>query len=318
MLEDAFVSFVGQFPIPLRHGLTIAELARLFNEHFALGAPLDVVEMEGWRRAMHHDETGLAWVMPSPNLPTLDSAVVYPGMVLLEGTNLSEGRGTTRPFELCGAPWIDSEALVAALDAAPLPGVRFRPVFFEPTFQKHAGRRCGGCQLHVVDRAAFRPIETAVALLEAFRRLDPAAFAWRTPPYEYETEKMPIDILYGSDALRRLVEADTPPDVVAGTWQPALERFLEIRSRVLLYLTTDASHERTEASHAMTRRVSRCNPRPRTVHHEAHEAHEAQRPLVRARNARKPPRTRDGHRAHRVSITPFASSWLPYVDTAAA
>jgi uncharacterized protein YbbC (DUF1343 family) len=235
VLEEAFRSFVGQFPVPLRHGLTIAELARLFNEAFGLGAPLDVVQMEGWRREMRHDETGLPWVMPSPNLPTLDSALVYPGMVLLEGTNLSEGRGTTRPFELCGAPWIDGEALAAGLEAQALPGVRFRPVFFEPTFQKHAGLRCGGCQLHVQDRAAFRPIETAIAILEAFRRMGPEKFAWRQPPYEYEAEKMPIDILYGSDALRHLVETDTPLDIVAGTWQPALERFLEIRSHALLY-----------------------------------------------------------------------------------
>ncbi len=235
VLDEAFASFVGQFPIPLRHGLTIAELARLFNDHFAIGAPLDVVQMEGWRREMRYDETGLPWVMPSPNLPTLDSALAYPGMVLLEGTNLSEGRGTTRPFELCGAPWIDGEALAAALNDAGLPGVHFRPVAFEPTFQKHAGQRCGGCQLHVVDRTAFRPIETAIALVQAFRRLDPARFAWRNPPYEYETEKMPIDILYGSDALRRFVEEDTPVDAIAGTWQPALDRFLEIRSRVLLY-----------------------------------------------------------------------------------
>jgi len=235
VLDDAYRSFVGQFPIPLRHGLTIGELARLFNEHFGIGAPLEVVAMEGWRRSMYHDATGLPWVLPSPNLPTLDSAVVYPGMVLLEGTNLSEGRGTTRPFEIAGAPWIDADTLAAELNAAGLGGVHVRPAVFEPTFQKHAGRTCGGCQLHVTDRAAFRPVEAAVALLAAIRRADPARFAWRQPPYEYEAEKMPIDILSGSDRLRRQIEAETPTAEIAAGWTAGVEAFRKVRERFLLY-----------------------------------------------------------------------------------
>ena len=147
MLRPGFESFVGQFPVPLRHGLTIGELARLCNETFGLGASVEVLPLDGWRRDAYHDETGLPWVLPSPNLPTLDSAVVYPGMVLLEGTNLSEGRGTTRPFELAGAPWLDAHALAEAMNGLGLPGAWFRPAEFQPTFQKHAGETCGGCQI---------------------------------------------------------------------------------------------------------------------------------------------------------------------------
>ncbi len=235
VLDEACASFVGQFQIPLRHGMTIGELARLFNDHFAIGASLQVIPMDGWRRSMYHDATGLPWVLPSPNLPTLDSAIVYPGMVLLEGTNLSEGRGTTRPFEIFGAPWLDPDALAGELNGAGLPGVCFRPVLFEPTFQKHERRACGGCQLHVTDRAAFRPVETAVAVVAAVRRADPARFAWREPPYEYEPVKIPIDILYGSDRLRRDLEDDRPPAEIAAGWTAAVDAFREIRERFLLY-----------------------------------------------------------------------------------
>jgi len=235
VLDEAYRSFVGQFPIPLRHGLTIGELARLFNDRFGIGAPLEVVPMDGWRREMYHDATGLPWVLPSPNLPTLDSAVVYPGMVLLEGTNVSEGRGTTRPFEIAGAPWIDAEALAGALNDAGLAGVHFRPAVFEPTFQKHVGQTCGGCQLHVTDRKAFRPVEAAVAFIVAVRRADPARFAWREPPYEYEAEKMPIDILSGSDRLGRQIEADVPAAEIAAGWAEGVEAFRRARGAVLLY-----------------------------------------------------------------------------------
>jgi uncharacterized protein YbbC (DUF1343 family) len=156
-------------------------------------------------------------------------------MVLLEGTNLSEGRGTTRPFEMAGAPWVDADTLAAELNAAGLAGVHVRPADFEPTFQKHAGRRCGGCQLHVTDRTAFRPVETAVALIAAVRRADPARFAWRQPPYEYEAEKMPIDILSGSDQLRRQVEADVPAAEIAAGWTAGVEGFRKTRKPFLLY-----------------------------------------------------------------------------------
>jgi len=234
-LDPACASFVGQFPIPMRHGLTIGEIARLFNDEFRIGAPLDVVPLEGWRRGMYYDATGLPWVMPSPNLPTLDSAIVYPGAVLYEGTMLSEGRGTTRPFELIGAPWIDGERLAEAMNARRLPGVHFRPAFFEPTFQKHAKVTCGGCQLHVTDREAFRPLRSAIELMEEFRRQDPEAFAWREPPYEYEHEKWPIDILYGSDRLRTALEAGGGVASLVDSWGEEEEAFRRMRERYLLY-----------------------------------------------------------------------------------
>src|SRR6267378_3674734 len=166
--------------------------------------------MEGWTRDMYADETGLPWVMPSPNMPTLDTAIVYPGTVLFEGTMLSEGRGTTRPFELVGAPWIEAERFAAQMNGLGLPGVYFRPAGFEPTFQKHAREACGGCQIHVTDRGAFEPVIVGVALIDMFRRLDPIRFGWRQPPYEYEHDKMPIDILGGSDVLRQQIERGMP------------------------------------------------------------------------------------------------------------
>lgn len=235
LIEPGYESFVGQFPIPLRHGMTMGELARLFNDHFGIGAELEVVAMEGWRRAWYFDGTGLPWVMPSPNIPTLDSALVYPGTVLLEGTNASEGRGTTRPFELVGAPWVQAERFAAAMNARQLPGVYFRPAVFEPTFQKHARATCGGCQIHVLDRGTFKPVLTGVALIEQIRAADPSAFAWRQPPYEYERDKLPIDILSGSPALRTALDAGVRAEDIAAGWSGACAAFLSLRSRVLLY-----------------------------------------------------------------------------------
>jgi uncharacterized protein YbbC (DUF1343 family) len=235
MLEPGFESFVGQFPIPMRHGMTIGELARLFNEHFGLGAKLEVVEMPHWTRDRYFDDTGLPWVLPSPNIPTLDSAIVYPGTVLFEGTNVSEGRGTTRPFELVGAPWVDPEPFAARLNALGLDGVHFRPAMFEPTFHKHAKTLCGGCQIHVTDRRTFRPVEAGVALTEAFRKANPRAFMWRDPPYEYEPTLAPIDILYGSSALREGLERGVTAADLAASWTPDVERFLDVRERFLLY-----------------------------------------------------------------------------------
>ena len=234
-LVSGFESFVGQFPIPMRHGMTIGELAALFNESFAIGASLEIVRMERWHRPMFADDTRQPWVMPSPNMPTLDTAVVYPGTVLFEGTLLSEGRGTTRPFELVGAPWIDAERLADAMNALDLPGAYFRPAVFEPTFQKHARHACGGCQIHVLDRKAFRPVITGVALIQTLRRLDPSSFTWRPPPYEYEHEKLPIDILAGSDALRRQIESDVPIDEIAASWREDEQAFEELRKPYLMY-----------------------------------------------------------------------------------
>ena len=235
MLERGFESFVGEYPIPMRHGMTIGELARLFNEEFGIGAKLEVIQMQGWSRTHYFDETGLPWVLPSPNIPTLDSAIVYPGTVLFEGTNVSEGRGTTKPFELVGAPWVNAEPFAAELNALALPGVHFRPALFEPTFHKHAHVQCGGCQIHVTDRTTFQAVLTGVALAEAFHRAGPSAFLWREPPYEYEHTIPPIDILYGSASLRADVLQGRAATDIAGSWQRDLDAFLSVRARYLLY-----------------------------------------------------------------------------------
>jgi uncharacterized protein YbbC (DUF1343 family) len=235
MLEHGFESFVGLYPIPMRHGMTVGELARLFNEHFGIGADLEIETMAGWNRRMYADQTGLPWVLPSPNIPTVDSAVVYPGTVLFEGTNVSEGRGTTRPFELVGAPWVIAESFAEAMNRLELSGVRFRPALFEPTFHKHARTGCGGCQIHVLDRGTFRAVETGVALLGAFRAADSSRFEWREPPYEYEPTKRPIDILAGSSELREQIEAGVPAREIARSWQAGVAEFETIRRRFLLY-----------------------------------------------------------------------------------
>jgi uncharacterized protein YbbC (DUF1343 family) len=235
MLEPGFESFVGQYPIPMRHGMTVGELAQLFNDHFHLGATLEVVPMEGWRRDQYWDQTGAPWVMPSPNMPTLDTAIVYPGTVLFEGTMLSEGRGTTRPFELVGAPWIDADAFAERMNRLALPGVHFRPATFEPTFQKHAKTPCGGCQIHVTDRKAFAPVAVGAALLRELHGSAPKRFAWRQPPYEYEHDKLPIDILAGSSALREQVESQVPVGEIVASWKAGEDSFRDLRSRFLLY-----------------------------------------------------------------------------------
>ncbi len=236
MLVPGYESFIGQFPIPMRHGMTIGELARLFNEHFGIGAKLEVVTMQGWDRTQYFDEAGMPWVLPSPNLPTLESAVVYPGTVLFEGTNVSEGRGTTKPFELLGAPWVtDPDVFAASLNAVGLPGVHFRSHAFEPTFQKHARVTCGGVQMHVTNRRAFPAVEAGVVVLDAFRRADPSQFAWREPPYEYEYVKPPIDILSGSSRLREALESGVSAHALAAEWKTDVAAFAAVRERFLLY-----------------------------------------------------------------------------------
>jgi len=234
LLDLSYTSFVGRDALPMRHGMTIGELLTMYNDTHQAGCDLHVMRVEGWRRADFLDESGVAWAMPSPNMPTLDTAVVYPGMCLLEGTELSEGRGTTRPFEIVGAPYIDAHSLAAALHAEGLPGACWRPLYFEPTFQKHARRTCGGVFLHVTDRRAFRSVAAATAVLHHVRRLYPD-FAWKQPPYEYETERMPIDILAGSDAYRRALEAGTSPRSMVSSWSADLARFTRQREKFLLY-----------------------------------------------------------------------------------
>ncbi len=235
VLRAGFESFVGLHPVPLRHGLTVGEMAKMANAEFGIGCELEVVQCEGWERGTWFDGTGLPFVPPSPNLPTLDSCTVYPGMVLLEGTNLSEGRGTTRPFETFGAPFLDARAVAEKLQDQELPGVKFRACHFEPMFQKHAGALCGGAQLHVTDRTVFEPVRTAVTILQAVKELVPSDFSWRDPPYEYETEKMPIDILWGSDALRVGIDAGRTADAILAGVGDEVRAFEELVGEYLLY-----------------------------------------------------------------------------------
>jgi uncharacterized protein YbbC (DUF1343 family) len=241
-------SFVGLGAIPVRHGLTIGEVARLRVRGMpwggarfarAIEGELTVVPMRGWRRAMNYVEAGLPWVMPSPNMPTPATALVYPGQCLFEGTNLSEGRGTTRPFEIVGAPFLDGYDWVAALgkvvrEELPLPGVRFRPPSLRPTFHKFAGRSCGGVQLHVSDRATFRPYATGLALIATAQRLAPGDFRWRTEPYEFVADPPAIDLLTGSDEVRRAIDAGTTLGELCATFAPFERAFAEQRRPALV------------------------------------------------------------------------------------
>ncbi len=207
LLDLKFRSFVGEAAIPMRHGLTIGELALYFKRAFSLEADLTVVSMQGWSRDLWFDQLHRVWIPPSPNMPTVQTAAVYPGQVLLEGTNLSEGRGTTVPFEVVGAPFIDPDEFCQQLTAMKLPGVVFLPIRFIPTFDKWANQSCGGVSIHVTDRGRFRPYQMTVSLLALCRDLYPDAFRWIDPPYEYEQTLMPIDIISGSDALRMVVDS---------------------------------------------------------------------------------------------------------------
>jgi uncharacterized protein YbbC (DUF1343 family) len=216
LLDLHYASFVGRSAIPMRHGLTMGELARFLNDKHKIGADLHVVKMTGWERRMLWPQTGRTWVLPSPNLPRWEGCLVYPGQVLLEGTNLSEGRGTTTPFEGFGAPFITPRKLLGTLKPFNLAGLRLRPIRFTPTFDKWQGKSCGGLYLHVTDSKAFRPLYTTVALLTAIRRIWPKEFAWREPPYEYEHVKKPIDILFGNCTFREALDRDaikTPADL---------------------------------------------------------------------------------------------------------
>jgi uncharacterized protein YbbC (DUF1343 family) len=234
VLEEGFASFVGPYPLPVRHGMTIGELARFFNERFGIGCELDVLPMTGWTRAMEFSGTGLPWVLPSPNMPTPDTARVYPGLCLIEATSVSEGRGTTRPFELIGSPGIDPDAFAAALTAFRLPGAAFRACSFRPAFQKHRGARCGGVQIHVTDPGAFRPFRTGLAIVQTLTRLDPD-FAWRDEPYEFETDRPAFDLLVGNAWLRPRLLAGESIAALEDEWRDGLARFVSERAAFLLY-----------------------------------------------------------------------------------
>jgi uncharacterized protein YbbC (DUF1343 family) len=218
-------SFVGMYPLPMRHGLTIGELALLFNNGHGICCELEVIAMQGWRRSMLFRETGLAWVSPSPNMPSPETALVYPGQVLLEGTNLSEGRGTTRPFELFGAPFIDPACINEKMDQRQLPGVTLREAYFEPTFNKWQGLLCGGLQLHVTEPRLFKPYITTLSLLQDVLALYPRHFSWSDPPYEYEHEKLPIDLVAGDRRVREALEREKPISEVESSWQEDLQIF---------------------------------------------------------------------------------------------
>jgi uncharacterized protein YbbC (DUF1343 family) len=235
-LWSGFESFVGAHDVPIRHGLTIGELARLYQAEKRLNnSEIEVVPCQGWRREMLFEDTGLPWVLPSPNMPTPETALVYPGQCLLEGTNISEGRGTTRPFELCGAPWLDAAALSNRLNKENLPGVVFREAWFQPTFQKHADVTCGGVQLHVTDRRAFQPVRTGLAVLAAIRELSAERFQWRTEPYEFVSHPIAIDLLFGCDRERSALEAGKSWKEIATAWVPEEQAFRERREGFLLY-----------------------------------------------------------------------------------
>ena len=234
-LKTEYASFVGMYPIPMRHGLTIGELALLFNHHFGIGCELTVTPMAGWKREMLFQDTGLPWIPPSPNLPTPTSALVYPGQVLWEGTNVSEGRGTTQPFEIFGAPFIDTARLEGRIPENKLAGVHLRPLAFEPTSDKWEKKLCCGFQLHVIDTSTYQPYITTLSLLQAVISAHQDAFEWKPPPYEYEFEKLPIDLITGDPSVRKAVEGPDPLEDLEHTWTEQLEHFQEIRKPYLLY-----------------------------------------------------------------------------------
>jgi uncharacterized protein YbbC (DUF1343 family) len=235
VLDLAYSSFVGPFPIPMRHGLTLGELMTLYNEEYGIGCELKVVPMAGWNRNEYFEETGLPWVLPSPNMPLVETAVVYPGQVILEGTSLSEGRGTTRPFEVFGAPFLEPDRARETLDSETLRGAILREVDFKPTFNKWAGERCRGFQIHVTDRNVFRPYRATLAIISAMLKLYSDDFKWSDPPYEYVHDKLPIDVILGDDRVRRDLEQGRSVLDLEKEWQGELERFIKTRSRFLLY-----------------------------------------------------------------------------------
>jgi uncharacterized protein YbbC (DUF1343 family) len=236
LVGEPWRSFVGQYALPNRHGMTAGELAQLFNED--IQCDLQVVPMTGWSREMWYDQTNLTWTPPSPNMPTLATATVYPGMCLIEGTLLSEGRGTTLPFEQIGAPYIDPHKLEARLekDAKLLPGIFFRPQYFKPMFQKHAGEVCAGLQFHVTDRGKFKPVLTTLALLRAIAEIYSDQLQWRTEPYEFVSDRLAIDLLYGNPKLRKSIfNDDFSLTAIEESWQYDLEGFSKVRDNYLIY-----------------------------------------------------------------------------------
>lgn len=236
VLEPEHRSFVGRYGVPMRHGLTMAEYARFMVVETGLACDLEVIPLQGWTRRMLFPQTGLPWVFPSPNMPSWETALVYPGMVLFEGTNVSEGRGTTLPFLLFGAPFVDQEALGRRLSQRHLPGVALRPVTFEPVFDKWKGQLCRGFQIHVRDAARVKPFALGLELIQALLEIHRDAFQWLPPPYEYEWEKLPIDILLGNGWLRGELESGVGVELLEARWAEGLAEFREARQQMLLYV----------------------------------------------------------------------------------
>lgn len=262
ILEQAYRSFVGIVDVPLRHGLTAGEfciygawrlglvdagearkIAAAARTNESTGGWLRIVPLDGWHRSLYFDATGLTWTMPSPNMPTPDTAIVYPGQVALEATNMSEGRGTTRPFEMFGAPYLDPRKVVAALNARmrdasgrdALAGMRLREIAYEPTFQKHSGHLVRGFQIHVLDRSSYRPVHSTIAILAAVRDAHPDSFAWREPPYEYEWDRLPIDLIFGTDSVRLAIDARRPLAEIFASWDAGIALFKEQSAPLLIY-----------------------------------------------------------------------------------
>jgi len=235
VLDPACASFVGQFPIATRHGMTVCELGRMFNEHFGIGCDLECLTMLGWSRELWYDETNGPWVLPSPNIPTIDTTVVFPATVHLEGTQMSEGRGTTKPFEFAGAPYINADDFAAALVEFDFPGVYFRACGFMPTFQKHAGQACGGVQIHVTDREVFEPVLTGIAIVKTAFDMYGDHFRWKDPPYEYEYDRNPFDLISGTSKVREAIERGDSLDAIQASWEKPLEGFRRLREQFLLY-----------------------------------------------------------------------------------
>ena len=234
-LSTDYASFVGRYPIPMRHGLTIGELALLFNNHFAIGCDLEVIQMKNWNRAMYFIDTGLPWIPPSPNLPTPVSAMVYPGQVLWEGTNISEGRGTTQPFELCGAPFINTNNILSTLGGNKIPGGLLRQTLFEPTSNKWENQSCTGFQIHITDPDKYKPYKTTLKLLQAVIACHKDRFEFNLPPYEYDYSNLPIDLIIGDREIRRRIEKLEDVDEIENSWMKKLNDFKKISRKFQLY-----------------------------------------------------------------------------------
>jgi len=231
VLDTAFSSFVGIAPIPIRHGMTVGELALMFNDIFSLKAEVEVLKMDGWQRNMWFDDTGLPWVAPSPAMPNLETAVVYPGICLLESTNISCGRGTTKPFLTLGAPWIDGNTLAKVLNSKELPGVKFRSIAFIPGYSKYEGERCGGVEIHVLDRDEFQPVRTGLEIIASVKKLYPKEFEWQPP----QNGLYGFDKLMGTDRVRKALDKGVAVDKIIQEWQESLNTFKKNREKYLLY-----------------------------------------------------------------------------------